>query len=274
MLLYQKTDSRALSSASGFGMFLLANKIANNYGDRTSKVIRIDLQGQLPGTRRNLEAVAGCRIRTDQPHDAWTLCGTALDRPFQCYNPLIARYARQRLDAKIRELNTLSGLSQTVRDKIRHHLQATPLAPPDGQILASLCDSLGTSRWTLRRHLSQEGCSFSELLTATRCEEMQRLLQYSELSIAAIGDQLGFATPGSLTRFARQHIGNSPSELRQITRKRPSVAPSFVLPNPLMPIVKAAAHSPCQVVARPGSADGSPPGPYPVRTGNSSWPSH
>lgn len=80
--------------------------------------------------------------------------------------------------------------------------------------LAVVCDSLGLTRWTLNRHLREEGCHFSGLLDQVRREEACRLLQDPALPLQAVGDRLGFANQSSFTRFFRAAFALSPREFR------------------------------------------------------------
>lgn len=218
LLVYDQTDTGRLSSACAFGDLMLANNIARHYDDRATLHVQIDILGRLPGRHTSWLSAADCRVRGDAPQNSWLLSGAALDQPFEFYNPHVARYARQQLDRQFQELNAAFSLATRVSLHIRDFLRAAPAKVDDDNLLARLCDSLGMSRWTLRRHLALESTSFSELLATQRCDEMRHLLAHSDLSIAEIGDQLGFSTPASLTRFAHHQLGMAPSEYRLRSR--------------------------------------------------------
>ncbi|CAG9166106.1 hypothetical protein LMG23994_00901 [Cupriavidus pinatubonensis] len=215
MLVYEKTDSHKLSSASGFGTFILASKIAAHYSSCSRMSVQIDLQGRLPGRAGSRLSFADCRVRSDQAKNTWLLIGSALDQPFESFNPHVEHYARQSLNRQIQEINASFSLAHKVEVRILQVLRAAASRFDDESVLALLCESMGMSRWTLRRHLGLEGRTFSQLLVEARCTEMRHLLAHSDLSIAEIGDQLGFATPGSLTRFTRRHLGVTPSDYRR-----------------------------------------------------------
>jgi AraC-like DNA-binding protein len=68
-------------------------------------------------------------------------------------------------------------------------------------LLDGVCEHLRLTRWTLNRHLREEGCHFSGLLERVRREEACRLLQDPALPLQTVGERLGFARQSSFTRF-------------------------------------------------------------------------
>ncbi|MFM7968394.1 helix-turn-helix domain-containing protein [Aeromonas sp. A-5] len=81
-------------------------------------------------------------------------------------------------------------------------------------LLAGICEALRLTRWTLNRHLREEGCHFSGLLEQVRREEACRLLQDPGLQLQEVGGRLGFASQSSFTRFFKEAFALSPSEYR------------------------------------------------------------
>ncbi|WP_077033210.1 AraC family transcriptional regulator [Pelomonas sp. KK5] len=214
LLTLEQTDSAGLSSAPAFGVLMLAQNIVRHYDASASTLIRMEVRGRLPGAGAALKSAADCHVLDDASGNACLISGAVLDQPFEFYNPHVQRYARQQLDRQFEEFQAALSLSAQVRLQVRDRLQAPAQASHEENLLALLCERLGMSRWTLRRRLAFEGVSFSVLLAAQRRDELCRLLAQTELSIAEIGDQLGFSTPASVARFARQQLGVAASEYR------------------------------------------------------------
>ncbi len=100
-------------------------------------------------------------------------------------------------------------------------------------LLAGVCDSLRQTRWTLNRHLREEGCH-SALLEQVRREEACRLLQDPALQLQEVGGRLGFASQSSFSRFFKEAFA-LPSEYRS-RRSRlwlPGQGPGEQLGQPL-----------------------------------------
>ena len=118
----------------------------------------------------------------------------------------------EELDRQMIQLRPSPRYRDRVLGLIRQRLWQEGLdAPP---LLATVCESLRLTRWTLNRHLREEGCHFSALLEQVRREEACRLLQDHALPLQEVGDRLGFASQSSFTRFFRTAFALSPREFR------------------------------------------------------------
>lgn len=77
-----------------------------------------------------------------------------------------------------------------------------------------IADRLGVSPSSLRRRLMSEQTSYQRLKDDCRRDAAIRLLQGSELSVADIGEQLGFAETSSFIRSFRGWTGTTPRGFR------------------------------------------------------------
>lgn len=73
----------------------------------------------------------------------------------------------------------------------------------------------GMTRRTLQRRLSQEGTSFSELLSHARKIRAVRSLSAGDQAIVSIAAELGYERQASLTRAMRRWTGLSPTQFQQ-----------------------------------------------------------
>ncbi|MCV3276686.1 helix-turn-helix transcriptional regulator [Aeromonas hydrophila] len=116
------------------------------------------------------------------------------------------------LDGQMRLLRPSSHYRERVLGLIRQQLWQECVDSPT--LLAGVCDALRLTRWTLNRHLREEGCHFSALLEQVRREEACRLLQDPTLQLQEVGGRLGFASQSSFSRFFREAFALSPREFR------------------------------------------------------------
>lgn len=86
----------------------------------------------------------------------------------------------------------------------------------NGQLTIDRCAAqLGVSRRKLQRGLSQQGVTFSSLVTDVRMETATELLAEGDKSVANIAHQLGYANAASFARAFRRSRGVTPSDFRQ-----------------------------------------------------------
>lgn len=81
--------------------------------------------------------------------------------------------------------------------------------------LDEVAATLGCSPRTLRRYLAQEGTSFQSVLDCLRMALAQSYLAHTRLSIAEIGEVLGYAHSPSFRRAFKAYFGHAPQSLRR-----------------------------------------------------------
>ena len=116
------------------------------------------------------------------------------------------------LDRQMAQLRPSSRYRDRVMTLIRQQLWQE--SAEASSLLDGVCEHLKLTRWTLNRHLREEGCHFSGLLERVRREEACRLLQDPALPLQTVGERLGFARQSSFTRFFREAFALSPREFR------------------------------------------------------------
>ncbi|OBG83471.1 hypothetical protein A5699_04215 [Mycobacterium sp. E802] len=129
----------------------------------------------------------------------------ALDLPIPQADPHAAAATEEQCRQLLAERLARSGYAGRVRDR----LVQTPSQPPALEVIAH---ELHMSSRTLRRHLEREGTSYRSLLDEVRERLAEELLAIGALSVAEIGQRLGYAdTPTFTAAFKRWKDGTPPS---------------------------------------------------------------
>ncbi len=81
--------------------------------------------------------------------------------------------------------------------------------------LTDLSDYFNMSKRTLRRHLTQEGTSFAEILDRFLFSRACRLLENSAMKIEEISEYLHYANPSNFLRAFKKWTGTTPGDFRE-----------------------------------------------------------
>ena len=110
---------------------------------------------------------------------------------------------------KVRRGGNPSRLAVDVANYVQHHL-SEPISTE------KLADELYLSRTHLsRKFKSETGMTLTDFILNEKTEEAKRLLRYSDKSIAAIGEYLGFSSHGHFARVFKKYAGLAPNEYRE-----------------------------------------------------------
>lgn len=176
-------------------------------GDAFSPV-RLELSYPAPATLDAYRAVFRCEPCFNQPRNAIVVERHWMQLPFASYNPVTSQQAlslcRAQLATQAMRGETTAVLERLLRTRLRDNPQMSDVA-----------QALHSSERTLRRQLADEETSFSEVHDRLRAELALELLQNPELSIAAVGNQLGFNDAREFRRAFKRWTGHTPSETRQ-----------------------------------------------------------
>lgn len=149
----------------------------------------------------------GTRLAFDSDFNGIVCAAVDLDRPAPSADPVIARYAQ-------RFVETMPGAEAgSVLLDVR---KAIYLFLPMGRAtVEQVAEGLGVNVRTLQRRLDEEGASFSDVLNGVRRDLAVRYLESRRHSLARAAELLGYAAPGSFTRWFTGQFGLSPSEWRK-----------------------------------------------------------
>lgn len=89
------------------------------------------------------------------------------------------------------------------------------LMPTGRATVRAVADALGLNLRTLQRQLDTQGCSFSELLSRVRRQQLPRHFANPRLRLTDIADLLGYASLGAFTRWHIDQYGETPSQARK-----------------------------------------------------------
>ena len=170
--------------------------------------LRMELGYPAPHYAQRYRDLFGCEVRFDQPQHAMVMERCWLELPFASYNPVTSNQALALCRAQQDALPPRGETAAAVESHLRPRLRENPQ-------MAEVAAALHLSERTLRRQLAEEGTSFSAIHDRVRTERAQELLQDPELTIAAIGGQLGFNDAREFRRAFKRWTGQAPSETRR-----------------------------------------------------------
>ena len=86
------------------------------------------------------------------------------------------------------------------------------MAPPTQETVAA---TMHLTNRTLIRRLKKEGSSYKEILEELRRDYAQTLLGNARLTVADVGELLGYKEPANFGRAFRRWLGISPAQWRR-----------------------------------------------------------
>lgn len=100
-------------------------------------------------------------------------------------------------------------LTLDIANYIQHHMSETITAE-------KLAEELFLSRpYLSRRFKAETGENLTDFILKEKTEEAKRLLRYSDKSLTAISNYLGFSSPSHFSRVFRKYASMNPGEYRQ-----------------------------------------------------------
>jgi AraC-like DNA-binding protein len=239
-LVYRPEAAGMLGLSCAWGNFLLMQALIDFYGDdavhqaapagRVQTRIELASAPQVLSERMRAQLALPRHRRAHPAADhSLTVQGTNLWRPVARYHPLLHQHARAQLDAACVALHAPAQARSPTRLRVQATLAALwqggdvhdelALEGKTAALAQTVAEQLGLSRWTLRRHLAHEGCRFQDLVDTLRADQAQALLAQGDASMLEISQRLGFASPGSFSRFYSARFQRSPSQARALLRR-------------------------------------------------------
>lgn len=136
-----------------------------------------------------------------------------LDTPNPTADPVIARYARQMLEASLH-----GGNGKRVTNDVRQLVFV--LLPAGHCTIELVAQHLGVDRRSVHRQLAKEGETFSGIVEAARYELAARYIDEGERPLAEVSGLLGFSAPSAFSRWYRQHYGVSAAQRRATSKTK------------------------------------------------------
>jgi len=180
------------------GLWKLGNTIT---GQQLPAVVEFEFAE--PEYFNRFKALLPIQARFSRPAHQLSFGAAFLDLPLVQADPAGLRLAQEQCERELTELRWRGGLHAQV--------EALVLLRAGGyRTLAEVARELHTSSRTLKRKLSAQGTSYSELLDRARRAEATRLLP-SELSVEQIALRLGYSDAANFTRAFRRWTGKTPA---------------------------------------------------------------
>lgn len=203
----------AMQALANFRMLSL---VARAYDDGAPTAFRASFQGKAPWFAPAISECFGAAVAFGQARNTLTFDAPALDRPFAQFNAMLAPHALRHAQGQLQQLQGAQLFSARVEQAIIDLLGQQGAGDADSaSLLPALCDGLAMNRWTLQRQLQQEQTSFRALELRAKSRESRRLLRETSLSVAEIGDRLGFSSQSAFTRFFKNQFELPPARYRQ-----------------------------------------------------------
>lgn len=202
----------AMQALANFKMLSLVVR-AYDCGRPTS--FRSSFQGPAPWFAHNVSECFGAPARYHQARNTLLFDAHKLDQPYAQFNAVLAPHALQHAHAQLQQLHDAQRFSARVEQAIVELLARQADGSDSASLLPALCDGLAMNSWTLRRQLQQEKTSFRALELRAKSRESRRLLRDTKLSVAEIGERLGFSSQSAFTRFFRTQFDLPPARYRQ-----------------------------------------------------------
>ena len=161
--------------------------------------------------------VFGPGLRFDQPFTGMVVPARDLDLPTVTADPGLRAYAR-------RLLETVPALGPaSTAEQVSSMVEV--LLPTGRCSLVHVSRSLNIPPRTLRRHLAEEGETFSTIVHVTRAQWAERYLANDAYSLTRIAQLLGFAAPSAFSVWFRGQFGTTATEWRLRRQSGPTPRP-------------------------------------------------
>ncbi len=151
----------------------------------------------------------GATIKLGAPHNALVFARHHLDSPMSHANPGLQAAFEMHASAMLERLRRSEGVVGRVRQLLVEQLRAGDVS------MSTVARRLAMSVATLRRRLSEDGTSHSELLDEVRRELAKKYLADMSLAISEVAFLLGFSHVTAFYKaFRRWSNGATPAEFR------------------------------------------------------------
>lgn len=165
---------------------------------------RIELALPRPEWFSKMELPRAERFSFHQPTNRLVFDAKLLRVPFQLADPAAQKLAEEQCERELAALGASGRFSARVRELLFVH-----------EGIEAVAKALSMSSRTVKRRLSGEGTSYSELLDDERRARAMVLLEDASKSVKEVSAALGFADTAAFSHAFTRWTGHSPSEWRK-----------------------------------------------------------
>jgi AraC-like DNA-binding protein len=201
------------SRCAYFNLALLAG-LMRIYDPEDGRVLSLELTGRPFAPLHLLREAIDCDVRFEQSRNRLVLSSPGADTPISWHNPYVYRFSLNQAKSERDRLWGLRSFARRVECFLVESIGGGELLDGSNPLFEATCIHFGTSRSGLQRRLQREATNFQDIFARVRAEEAKRLLSQDGLSIAAIGDLLGFSSLSAFSRFFSEYCGQPPSRFR------------------------------------------------------------
>ncbi|MCB9658914.1 MAG: AraC family transcriptional regulator [Polyangiales bacterium] len=151
-------------------------------------------------------------VRFGQDHHRIHIGASALAAPLPNADPGAASAIAALLQAQLDARASSGPLQQRVRRVLAASFRRDEREFPDA---ARVAEQLGCSPRTLRRDLMAQGTSYRELADEVRCRLAIEALRSRELTVAQVGERLGYRDTANFRRAFKRWTGRVPADYRE-----------------------------------------------------------
>lgn len=198
-------------------------RLVQLFGNPQARVSRLTFRHAPSVPARHYERALGVPCFFHQEINSLVLHPDGLQERGHRHDPNLEQILTDYLEHDIEEKQGIRSsadlIKQAIRNEIGHKLVTAE----------HIADRLGLSTSSLYRRLREENTSFRVLADEVYYDLAMRYLRETKLSIAQIGETLGFSSPSSFTRaFTQWSGGQTPRQARTAATTKASVRPNRV----------------------------------------------
>lgn len=170
--------------------------------------LRVRFRHRAPRSIAAHEQFFRCPLEFEAPHYEFELPIAVYRVTVESFNPALSAFFVKHAEELLRQ----HGVDDTLQSRVRREI-ADQL--PNGELsLQRVARRLGMSERSLRRRLTEENASFSQLASEVRYERARTLLGSPRLSLGEIAFLLGFSDVSAFSRAFKGWSGVAPGQYR------------------------------------------------------------
>ena len=159
---------------------------------------------------RELHRILRCPVEFMQPTNSWVLPQSIMELPIVSEDSHLLQILETHADDLLSERRATAGLRGLVESQLLKVL-------PSGRVQAAVvAQQLGMTERSLRRHLAEEGTTFSEILDRLRNSLALRYLEDQRTSLQQIAWLLGYSELAAFNHAFKRWFGTSPRRARHL----------------------------------------------------------
>ncbi len=211
MHLHRKGDRRLGMRLSNEATIASINTISREVCGSGFKPNAVFFKHQPPGSIASHQEYFGCPVHFDSDKDALFIGSELLESPNIIGGAGTSKFFETHLEDEVSKFGEDALLGIQIKNQISICLsEGVP-------VISDVASSLGMSRRTLQRRLSDLGETYQTLVDESRRQLAERLLRKSMFSLPEVAFMTGFSEQSAFTRAFKRWSGQTPRSFRITT---------------------------------------------------------